>query len=445
MKLARLLERTGLGTRQARAWASYDWANSALFTIVITAIFPVFYSQVVAGELPKEEAKAFYLFATTASLALSALLAPVLGAHADVRGRRKASLAVAMGVGVCASAALFLFDAGDVWPALVAFAVANLGATLSIVFYDSLLPYVTGDEEGDVDRLSTAAYGLGYLGGGIALVLCALLISKPGAFGLPAEGTLAVRTSFLVVACWWLVFSIPVLRGVPEPPPMPGGERRGVLGQLVNTLRELRRYPQALLVLGAFLVYNDGVVTIIRMASIFADQRGFDTTFILGVIVAVQFVALPSAFAYGQLARRIGARPAILIGIACYGGITVLAAAMSTPAHFVALAMAVALVQGGVQALSRSLFASLIPPARSAEFFALFGVAEKFASILGPLVLGVVITATDDSPLAVLSLLPFFAVGAAVLWRVDVEGGRAAVRPVRTDIGAGPAAGSGPV
>jgi len=429
MGRARLLERTGLASREARAWASYDWANSALFTIVITAIFPVYYAQVVAGDMPEEDAKSLFLYATTASLGLSALLAPILGAHADVRGRRKTLLAAAMAVGALATAALFLFDAGEVWPALVAFGLANLGATLSIVFYDSLLPFVARGAEDDVDRLSTAAYGLGYFGGGIALVLAALIVSKPAVFGLPSEGTLAVRTTFLVAACWWLVFSVPILRGVPEPPPMAtAGERRGVLAQLASTFGELRRYPQALLVLGAFLVYNDGVVTIIRMATIFAEQRGFESTFILGVIVAVQFVALPAAFAYGQLARRIGARPAILIGIACYGGITLVAAFMRTEAHFVALAMAVALVQGGVQALSRSLFASLIPPARSAEFFGLFGVAEKFAAIAGPLVLGLVIDATGDSPLAVLCLLPFFAVGAAILSRVDVDAGRAAAR-----------------
>lgn len=426
MGLARLLERTGLATREARAWASYDWANSALFTIVITAIFPVYYSQVVAGDMPKEDAKSLFLFATTGSLLLSAILAPILGAHADVRGRRKALLAVAMGVGAIATAALFLFDAGAVWPALIAFGVANLGATLSIVFYDSLLPFVA--REGDVDRLSTAAYGLGYFGGGIALVIAALIVSQPTIFGLPSEGTLAVRTTFVVAACWWAVFSVPLLRGVPEPAPLESGEKLGVIGQLAATFGELRRYPQALLVLGAFLVYNDGVVTIIRMATIFAEERGFESSFILGVIVAVQFVALPAAFAYGQLAQRIGARPAILAGIACYVGITAVAAFMQTEAHFVALAMAVALVQGGVQALSRSLFASLIPPARSAEFFGLFGVAEKFAAIAGPLVLGVVIEATDDSPLAVLSLLPFFAIGAALLARVDVEAGRAAAR-----------------
>lgn len=425
MSIARLLEKIGLGSPHARAWATYDWANSAMFTIVITAIFPVFYAKSIAGELDPAEAKKLFLFATTASLGLSAVLAPVLGAHADVRGRRKTMLAASMLVGVVSSAALFFFDVGDHWPALVAFGLANLGATLSIVFYDSLLPFVA--RGGDVDRISTAAYGLGYLGGGIALLLCSLMISRPGAFGLPVEGTLAVRTAFLVVAAWWLVFSIPILRGVPEPPPMPGGERLGALAQLRSTFAELRRYPQALLLLGAFLIYNDGVVTIVRMAGIFAEQRGFDFPFVIGVLIAVQFVALPAAFAYGQLSRRIGPRAAILIGIACYAGITVLAALMTTKAHFVALAMAVALVQGGVQALSRSLFASMIPAARSAEFFGLFGVAEKFAAILGPLVLALVIDATDDSDLAVLCLLPFFAIGAAILWRVDVAGGRAAV------------------
>jgi UMF1 family MFS transporter len=189
----------------------------------------------------------------------------------------------------------------------------------------------------------------------------------------------------------------------------------------------LRAHPQALLVLVAFLVYNDGIVTIIRMAGMFAEERGLEPAFILKVLLLVQFVALPAAFAYGALARRFGTKRAVLAGVAGYAGITVLAGWMSSERDFVILALCVALVQGGVQALSRSMFASLVPPERSAEFFGLFGVAEKFASILGPLVLAVATQATGNSPWTVLVLLPFFLIGGVLLARVDLERGRAAI------------------
>jgi len=420
MPIQRWLERNGLGTPQARAWASYDWANSAMVTVVVTAVFPVYYSTALADGLEPAAAKRAFLFATTASLLLSALLGPVLGAHADARGRRKQLLGLSMGVGALAVASLALCGVGDWRGALVAFAIANLGATVSFVFYDSLLPFV--GRPADLDRISTAAYGVGYLGGGLALLVCATLVGNPGLLGLADSGA-AVRTSFVIVAVWWLVFSIPLLRGVPEPPPA-GGAPIGAFRQLASTFRELARHRQALLVLAAFLVYNDGIVTIIRMAGMFAEERGLEPDFILKVLLLVQFVALPAAFLYGWFARRVGTRPAILAGVAAYAGITALAAWMTTPGHFIALALCVALVQGGVQALSRSLFASMVPPERSAEFFGLFGVAEKFASILGPLVLALATYAFGNSPLSVLCLLPFFLVGGLILTRVDVEAGR---------------------
>jgi UMF1 family MFS transporter len=420
------LERNGLGTREARAWASYDWANSAMITVVVTAVFPVFYSTSLAEGVEPAKAKSAFLYATTAALLLSAFLGPVLGAHADARGRRKLLLALSMGVGVLAVGMLATCGVGDWRTALVAFGVANLGATVSFVFYDSLLPFVGKPHE--LDRISTAAYGIGYLGGGLALLVCATLIAQPELIGL-TSGIAAVRTSFVIVALWWLVFSIPLLRGVPEPPPAApvSGAPLGAFRQLASTFRVLRAHPQALLVLVAFLVYNDGIVTIIRMAGMFAEERGLEPAFILKVLLLVQFVALPAAFAYGALARRFGTKRAVLAGVAGYAGITVLAGWMSSERDFVILALCVALVQGGVQALSRSMFASLVPPERSAEFFGLFGVAEKFASILGPLVLAVATQATGNSPWTVLVLLPFFLIGGVLLARVDLERGRAAI------------------
>jgi len=436
-----LLARFALDSREKRAWAMYDWANSAFWTVIITAVFPVYYKK-VASELPVDKQDLYFSLASGLALAVIALGAPILGAFADYRPCKKRFLAIFAFLGAASSALMFFVFPGDWLLALLLFAVANIGASGSVIFYDSLLPHVAGRNEGD--RLSTGGFALGYLGGGLALALSLACIQKPAWFALPhgeglseAAATLPVRISLLAVGIWWAVFTLPLLFRVREPlcrieDDETKADELGfgvIVMQLVRTFQELRRsYPQAFLFLLAFLIYNDGILTIIRMAGIIATNRGFSEGVIIGTILGIQFIAIPFAILFGQLATRFGAKPVILTGLAIYGGITLLACFMTEPMHFVALGVMVGMVQGGTQALSRSLFASMIPAFKSSEFFAFFSVGEKFAGIIGPATFAWVIVTTGSDQGAILALAAFFVVGGWLLGRVDISEGKRAAR-----------------
>jgi UMF1 family MFS transporter len=443
--LARWLERAALARPAARAWALYDWANSAFMTTVVTAVFPIYYLK-LAHELGNERAQANYSLATTLALVVSALLAPVLGAVADFRACKKRLLIGFASLGALATGALFLAYPGDWAYALVCFSLGNVGAAASVAFYDALLPHVAAANE--LDRLSSAGYALGYLGGGLCLAMNLAWIRFPEFFGLPAgeglsgvQASLPVRLAFLSVALWWLGFSVPLWLRVREPPRYLEADEtasaavlRVSFQRLGETLRELRRYRQAFLMLVAFLIYNDGVATVIRMAALYASSKELPDAVVIATILAVQFVGIPCAFAYGALAERFGAKRLVLASLVVYVAIGVLAYFMTSATHFIVLGVLVGLVQGGTQALSRSLFASMIPPHKSGEFFAFYGISEKFAGILGPPLYGAVILWTGSAQNAILSVIPFFVIGALLLWRVDVEAGRATVRAIEREV-----------
>lgn len=435
-----IASRLGLGTTQARAWAMYDWANSAMYTLVVTAVFPIFYKSVAAAGL--DDAVATYRFgmATTVALALVAVLSPILGTLADLTAAKKRSLGWFLALGVASCALMFFLQQGMWAAALVLFMLANVGAMGSFVFYDALLPHVA--PPGQLDRLSTSGYALGYLGGGVLLVVALVMIQAPGLFGLPsgegltpAQASLPARISFLLTAIWWVTFSIPLFRRIPEPPaaPRPPGLTAGKalassVRQLGTTLRHLRKYRHAFLLLIAFLIYNDGIGTIIRMATIYGEERQLSRTIMIGAIAAVQFIGIPFSFLFGRLAGRFGAKRCIFLGLLVYVGISILGYYMTTPLHFIILACLVGTVQGGTQALSRSLFASMIPSQNSGEFFGFFSVFEKFAGILGPLFFAVMVRTTGSSQNAILGIVLFFLVGGALLAFVDVDEGQRQAR-----------------
>jgi UMF1 family MFS transporter len=415
----------------------YDWANSAMVTLIVTAVFPIFYKSVSAAGLPDATATYRFGMATTVALSVSAVLSPLLGTVADFSAGKKRYLGWFLALGVASTAFMFFLQQGGwIW-ALVLFMLANIGANGSFVFYDALLPHVA--EPGEMDKLSTAGYALGYLGGGLLLVFALAMIQAPGLFGLPsgdgltpAQASLPARISFLLTAVWWGVFSIPLFRRIPEPPATPrpaglsvGGAFRSSFAQLRQTLRHLRSYQQAFLLLIAFLIYNDGIGTIIRMATIYGEERHLSRSIMIGSIAAVQFIGIPFSFMFGRVASHIGAKRSIFIGLMVYVGISVLGYFMTTPLHFIILACLVGTVQGGTQALSRSLFAAMIPRRHSGEFFGFFSVFEKFAGIIGPLFFALVVQATGSSQSAILSIILFFVVGGALLAKVDVEAGKA--------------------
>ena len=427
------LNKLGLHRPELRAWAMYDWANSAVMTTIITAVFPIYYEKVACkGVVGVEEATQRYAAATVIGMLIIALLSPVLGTIADLKGDKKKMLGGFMALGVSSVAGMFFIYQGQWLLASVLFILANIGVNGSFVFYDALLPHVAGKDE--IDRVSTAGYAFGYIGGGTLLAINLAWIMKPAWFGLPsvgdtsAQGTLPTRLAFLSVAVWWLVFSIPLFRRVHEPPASAAGitERvpvRAAFARLWETARGLGSHRQAFLMLLAFLIYNDGIGTIIRMASSYGAVIGIDTTVMIASIVVVQFVGIPFAFLFGMLAQRIGAKRSIGVGLVAYMAICVLGYFMKSAIHFVALAALVGAVQGGTQALSRSLFASMIPRDKSGEFFGFFGVAEKFAGILGPAVFAVA-----PSQSAILAVIGFFIVGGLMLFFVDVAAGQRKAR-----------------
>ncbi len=407
-----VLERLGLGRPELRAWALYDWANSAFVTTVITAVFPIFFHNVICKDEAQGVANQYFSFGSAIALFIAALISPFLGALADFKGIKKKMLGIFLAQGVLATAAMFWLREGQVIWALVLFGIANLGLTGTFVFYDSFLPHLASVKERD--RVSTAGYALGYLGGGIHLLLVILLFKKP-------------QPMLLSVAIWWLVFSLPFFWKVPEPARrLESDEKesdspfRVSCTRLKETFREIRQYRNAFYFLIAFLIYNDGIGTVIRMAGIYGTEIGLKTDHLIAAILCVQFVGIPFAFLFAWLAKKIGVKQSIYLALAVYSVICVLAYFMKTETEFWILALLVSFVQGGAQALSRSVFASLIPKHKSSEFFAFFSIMDKFAGILGPLLFGLTIAITGESRLAILLTIIFFVVGALLLKRVDV-------------------------
>ena len=426
------LQRLGLDRPELRAWAMYDLANSAFVTTVVAAVFPIYFSSVAAADLPPATATTRFATATAIALTAVAVLAPFLGTLADFAAMKKKLLAAFLVLGVGATAGMFFIHRGDWMLGAGLFILANIGVAGTFIFYDALLPHVARPDE--MDRVSSAGYALGYLGGGVLLAVNLAWIQFPAAFGM-ADSAAASRWAFLSVAVWWLLFSVPLFRRVPEPPrALAAGESRkfspvrGALGRLRVTLRDLRAYPQAFLLLVAFLVYNDGIGTIGRMAAIYGTELGIGQGVLIGAILMVQFIGIPFAFLFGGLASRIGAKRSIFLALAVYACVSVLGYYMKTAAHFIALAVLVGMVQGGCQALSRSLFASMIPRHRSAEFFAFFAVFEKIAGILGPAIFAGTLVLTGSSRNAILAIIAFFIVGGGLLVFVNVPEGQRLAR-----------------
>jgi MFS transporter, UMF1 family len=427
-----LLERLGLHRPELRAWAMYEWATTGMWAVIVATVFPIYYHSVAAADLPEEIRGMYFGIATALGIALVAVVAPFMGAITDRAAIKKPLLGAFAALGIAGSGLLFFVQEGNWLLGLSFFVLVNIGANGSIVFYDALLPHVARARE--VDRVSTGAFAIGYLGAGLLLAFCLLMIQMPHLFGLP-EGTLAVRLSFVAVAVWWAVFSIPLFLRVGEPPAelAPGevvekSTFRFAWNRIRNTFRALRSYRYAFIFLIAYLIYGDGIGTIIRMAAIYGEELGIERGHMIGAIVMVQFVGVPFSFLFGMLAGRIGTKRSIFLGLLVYTGITILGFFMTSALHFWMLAGLVGMVQGGTQALSRSLYASMIPAYKSGELFGFYGVMDKFAGMVGPLVFGFVWGATGSPRLAILSIIVFFVVGAAVLYAVDEDEGRRIAR-----------------
>ena len=398
----------------------YDWANSAFATTVMAAVLPVYYSQVAGASLSANTATVYWGYTIAIGLLITAAIAPVMGAIADYSGVKKKLLMIFAAVGIFATALLYFVTTGDWLLASALFIVGNIGFAIAEVFYNSLLPSVAKPE--NIDQVSTKGYALGYLGGGLLLGINLLMIE------FMSDKILASRLSFVSVSIWWALFTIPIIKNVREPKvsekkkthtnPVAAGFRR-----LTKTFKELKSYRQLFLFLIAFWVYNDGIGTIIKMATIYGAEIGIDQTDLIGALLMTQFVGIPFAFAFGRLARYLGTKNSILIGLFVYTIISIGGYFMETALHFWILAFLVGTVQGGTQALSRSFFGSMLPKSKTAEFYGFYGMSSKFAGIVGPLVFAVVSQITGTSRLSIISLIVFFIVGGFILTKVDEKEG----------------------
>lgn len=432
-----LLERAGLHRPELRGWAMYDWALSAVQTTVMVAVFPIFYIQVAGAGAGGTKAGQGWALANGIAVAIVAVLSPILGAIADVAAAKKKLLLIWTFTGAVACAGMYLIGRGDLMLASALFVVVAISASAAAVFYDALLPHIASP--GEVDRVSATAYAVGYLGGGVLLAVNLAMIARPAMFGI-AGSTLAVRISLVSVAIWWVLFTIPLVRRVPEPPrQLEEDERPGqsavrvAFTRLYETFHELRTFKQAFLMLVAFVLYNDGITTMQRMATAYGTELGIARESLIAAILIVQFVGVPATFLFGLLAGAIGTRRSILAGLVVYIFISILGYFMKTAGHFYVLAGLVGLVQGGTQALSRSLFATLIPRHKSGEFFGFYSVFGKFAGIIGPFLFAALIGATGSSRSAILSVTIFFVVGGALLMFVNVEEGARLAREAESD------------
>lgn len=415
--------------KQVFSWALYDWGNSAFATTVMAGFFPIFFKDFWAQGVPATTTTFWLGVGNGGTSLVVAAAAPVLGAIADRGGFSRLFLLFAASLGITMTVGLFLVPAGHWQAALFLYMIAGIGFAGANIFYDGLLLPVTGGK--DLDLVSGFGYSLGYLGGGLLFGLNVLMVQQPGWFGLADAGE-AVRFSFLTVALWWAMFTLPLAYNVREPGlsnslPVTMAVRAGI-SQLLATFREVRALRTVALFLLAYWLYIDGVYTIIKMAVDYGISLGLARNDLILALLITQFVGFPSALFFGWLGERIGPKSGILLALAVYCAATVNAYFMNSGADFFRLAVAIGLVQGGVQSLSRSLFARIIPADKSMEYFGFYNMIGRFSAIVGPLLVGSVALVFDDSRLAMMSVLLLLLGGAAILVTVDVQRGERLAR-----------------
>jgi UMF1 family MFS transporter len=412
--------------RNEKSWILYDVANSAFVLVVVTAVMPIFFKEIAARGIAPEISTAWWGYANSLSSALLVVIAPVMGTLADYPGWKKKLFALFLAVGLAATALLALTAEGAWLFCLTLFVIARSGWAGANVFYDSFITDIAPPER--MDKLSTAGFAWGYIGSVVPfLAVIALILGtrQPGGGPIPAP---AARAGFLIVAVWWLLFSLPLLRNVrqvyscpPSPEPLREGFRR-----LGETFAHLRGFRNAFLFLLAYFFFIDGVDTIITMAVAYGVDIGLGSSSLILAILLIQIIAFPCALIWGKLTERCRVKPLLQAGIAMYCLITLIAfflpalpTLQAKTAVFWLLSVLVATSMGGIQALSRSFFGKLVPPDRSAEFFGFYNISGKFATITGPFLVGVAGQIFGHSRYGVLSILVLFLAGSLLLARVE--------------------------
>ncbi len=422
--------------RQIISWAMYDWANSAFALVIMAGFFPIFFKQYWStGEHVTQSS--FYLGIANSSASLViVILAPLLGAIADQGGSKKGFLLFFTLLGASMTAMLYGIEQGA-WPAAMGiYILATIGFSGGIIFYDALIVDVAPHQQ--LDFVSGLGYALGYLGSGLLFTINILMTLNPGWFGL-ADASEAVRWSFLMVAAWWTLFSIPLFLFVKKPKPAGSAHKkpiatlRGAIRQLSGTFREIRRLHVVFLFLLSYWLYIDGVDTIIKMAVDYGMALGFDSNSLVMALLITQFVGFPAAIAFGILGKRLGAKIGIYIAISVYLVVVVWASRMESEWEFYAMAVTIGLVQGGIQSLSRSFYARIIPADKAGEFFGFYNMLGRFAAIFGPLLMGWVSLATGNPRLSILAIAVLFVLGLLLLLFVDEQEGRRMAQTLEGD------------
>ena len=405
--------------RSIYAWALYDWADSTYATTVMAGFFPLFFKTYYSTNVDATVSTAQLGFANALSSFLVVLLSPLLGAMADAGSIKKRFLFLFAYLGVLMSLALAFVGAGEWELALFVYVLGNVGFMGSNTFYDALLSCVS--HEKNVDFVSGLGFSLGYLGGGILFALNVFMLQNPAFFGFESE-VMAVKSSFISVAVWWAVFSIPLFLFVKEEKNANTTQSNLLLqgyARLKKTFSKIKQLRGLLLFLCAYWLYIDGVDTIIRMAVDYGMALGFESKNLIFSLLLVQFIGFPATLLFAKLAQIWETKKAIYSAIAIYVFIIFWATQMQEVYEFYILALLIALVQGGIQALSRSYYSKMIPQEHAAEFFGFYNFLGKFAAILGPLLVAVVALFSENSRVAIASVSLFFILGGILLYFVD--------------------------
>lgn len=421
--------------REQIGWYFYDWANSAFSTTVVTVFLGPYLTAVTRAAADESgfvyplgipvAAGSFFPYMVSLSVLLQVFFLPILGAIADYSGAKKLLLGVFAYIGAFATMGMYFLQGDNYLLGGILFLIANLTFGASIVFYNAFLPEIASPDKRD--KVSSQGWALGYLGGGLLLLLNLILFNSAESFGLD-EAT-AVRISLTSAGMWWAIFTIipmVTLRVRRALRPLPPGERYITVGfkQLAKTFRELRNYPQTLLFLAAYLLYNDGIQAVIALAAVFgAEELGLPQGVLIPAILMVQFVAFFGAIGFGILAQRIGSKQAIIISLFIWTAVVIYGYFMpaGVPAQFFALAAVIALVLGGSQAISRSVFSLMIPEGQEAEYFSLYEIGERGTSWLAPLFFGLALQYTGSYRIALVSLMVFFIAGLILLSFVNIR------------------------
>jgi UMF1 family MFS transporter len=424
-------------SREKRGWYLYDWANSAFSTTVVTMFLGPYLTALAKAAASADgfihplgipvDPRSFWSYMVSLSVAAQVLVLPVVGAIADYGRRKKEVLGVTAYLGASATMAMFFLRGSDYLFGGVLFLIANVSFGASSVIYNSFLPEIASPEERDA--VSSKGWGIGYLGGGLLLALNLLLYLRADKIGI-SEG-LAVRISLSSAGAWWAAFTIPVLlalrnRGAARQLPAGRSPIAAAVRQLAHTLREMRQYPQTLTFLVAYLLYNDAIQTVLNIATQFGnDELKIPVSQLTLAILMAQFVGFFGAIGFNRLAKRIGAKQAVAASLVVWTGVVVyIYAIVRTTVEFFVMGAIVALVMGGSQALSRSIYAQLVPKSKEAEYFSIYEISDKGTSWLCPILFGLTLQFTGRYRLAVLSLAVFFVMGLLVLLKVDVARGK---------------------